>query len=156
MSKIFKNEHYQVWRENKCCICGADDTHKLTKHHIVPSCYIAKIKKSIHGVFLYEFDFCCVCEECHQGLNKGYDKLIHDLILEKYGVKLEETSYRKPNSGLPKPSCLIAAKITTTQDYAEFRNFCLLKFREIVKPKFSVYGSRDERLINMTYPINYI
>jgi hypothetical protein len=147
MGKVFKNKSYQIWEENKCCVCGSTEEENLTIHHIVPSCYIYKINKILHKKVLYEFDFCCVCKECHIKCNKNYDTAILNKVLEKYNIDLANISYRKLHSNLPKPSTLVAEKIKTVNNYLELRNFCFLTFKEIMKPMFSVYGTKNEKMM---------
>ena len=142
---VFKNKPYQKWRENQCCVCG--NTKGLAKHHLVPSCYIGKIFKSnpvIRQAVLYEYDFCCMCHDCHQKFNKNFQDLLHQLIWEKYSIDVKQTSHRQPKSNLPKPSTLVSNQINTAEDYLALRKFCTDKFLEWMQPKYPLLGFIDE------------
>jgi hypothetical protein len=138
---IFQNKPKQVWRENRCCVCGSEN--KLTLHHIVPKCYIGKIYKlhpEIKNQILYEFDFCCLCKICHSKFNKNFQTPIHELLWEKYSVDVTKTSWHKPAAkqrvGLPTPSDAVAVQIITAEDYIKLRQFCIVFFTKTMQPKF--------------------
>lgn len=139
---IFKNKGYQINRENRCCRCGENEN--LTRHHLIPSCFINKIDisikdelKKIH-TFYYEWDYCCLCDDCHQEYETqfGGKLIIHIWVM--YRVDLSKTSYKKNHSGLPKPSDIVAEQIKTAGDYLSLRKLCTDFFLKNMKPKFSI------------------
>jgi hypothetical protein len=148
---VFKNKSYQKWRENRCCVCGG--TEKLAKHHVVPSCYISKIYKQfpvIKSEVLYEYDFCCLCHDCHIKYNKHFQMDFHQKIWDKYGVDISKTSYHKVSleerRSLPSPSSVVAEQIKTSEDYISFRQFCTDLFIQAMKPKHPLLGFYEESL----------
>lgn len=143
MSKIFKNEDYKIKRENRCVVCGCRDDNKLTRHHIIPSCYISKksseliqLLKSKTDKYSFEYDYCCVCKGHHREYEQKYARQLHGEIWKFYNVDLKETSHKQPFKGLPKPSEIVMNQIVTVEDYLNLRDFCIYFFKEKMKPKY--------------------
>src|SRR4030042_857147 len=143
----FKNEGYQVKRESKCCVCGLEDYRKLTKHHIIGSCYCGKLKdeirkklREIHQYY-FEWDYCCLCKKCHTKYELNFSDLLHRLIWEKYKIDLTKTSHRSLKNyrdGKPKPSELVMEQIKNENNYLELREFCIKFFINKMQPKYSL------------------
>lgn len=142
---IFKNNNYQIPRQNRCCVCGKEED--LTRHHIIPTCYINKLFKDVYKDlrevrFYYEWDYCCSCRECHSRYEKEYSKELHEAIRVLFNINLKETSYKQPYKGLPKPSELVMKQIKNKADYLKLRDFCIKFFIEKMEPKYSVLSGR--------------
>lgn len=88
-------KYFTEYIKNQCVICGNGE--KLTKHHVVPSCYKKHFplacKSNDH------FDVLLICIDCHERLEESYDKRKkflhspHRKILEP-----EFTKYKTLNS----------------------------------------------------------
>jgi hypothetical protein len=141
---IFENKWYHIHRENICVVCG--NTEKLTKHHIIPSCYTAKldkdIKKTLKNVH-FEPDYCCTCKKCHKKYEILFSERLHRKIWEKFNVNLLETSYRQPRSNRPKPSEVVMNQIKNFNNYIILREFCTEYFIECMKPKFDIFSGKS-------------
>lgn len=141
-NKIFENSGYQINRENRCCRCGKKKD--LTRHHLIPACFINKINKDIKDelkkdhIYYYEWDYCCLCGECHQKYEIEFGDGLIKHIWVMYRVDLTQTSYKKNHSGLPKPSDIVAEQIRTAEDYLNLRKLCTEFFVNNMKPKFSL------------------
>jgi len=143
----FKNKGYQIKRKNRCCVCGVEDCEELTKHHVIGSCYSNKLRddvrkelREIHWYY-FEWDYCCLCHECHLRYESEFSNLLHELIWDKYEIDLSKTSYRslkKCREGKPKPSELVMEQIQTPVDYLGLREFCIRFFVDKMKPKYSL------------------
>lgn len=143
----FKNEGYQVKRDSRCAVCGSKDCDKLTKHHIIGSCYSGKLRgdirkklRQIHWYY-FEWDYCCLCDDCHLRYEKEFADLLHNLIWDRYNINLQETSYRNLKNhrdGKPTPSDLVMEQIKTPEAYLELRSFCIKFFIEKMQPKYSL------------------
>ena len=140
--KIFENNGYQINRVNRCCVCGSDQD--LSRHHIIPSCFIKALKPEIKEdlkkdhPFYYEWDYSCLCGECHDKYEKNYGNNLQILIWDMYGVDLRKTSYKDPHSTLPKPSEVVMMLVKTKEDFIELRDFCIEYFKEKMSPKFDL------------------
>lgn len=116
----------------------------LTKHHIVPSCYIKylryRIKKKLKEdhCYYYEWDYCCLCHKCHLKYETYFSNELHQLIWSTYDINIKETSYRQPHSGLPKPSEKVMEKIKSKEDYLELRGLCTKFFVDKMEPVYTL------------------
>lgn len=88
-------KYFTEYIKNQCVICGCDS--KLTKHHVVPSCYKKhfpeKCKSNDH------FDVLLICTECHEKIERAYDdrkKLIHKQ--HKGSLEHQYNQYKELNS----------------------------------------------------------
>lgn len=141
-NKIFENSGYQINRENRCCRCGKDNN--LTRHHLIPACFINKLDKGIKDelkkihVFYYEWDYCCLCGDCHKEYEVRFGDGLIRYIWKMYNVNLKYTSYKQNHSNLPKPSKVVSDQIKTAEDYLHLRKLCTEFFVKNMKPKFSL------------------
>lgn len=139
---IFKNENYQINRENRCCKCGSQKG--LTRHHIIPSCFISKLKEEIKvelkkdHPFYYEWDYCCLCDECHKDYEKTFSESLMRFIYLMYNVDLSKTSFKNNHSNLPKPSEVVMGKINSKEDFLKLRELCTDFFIDTMDPKFTL------------------
>lgn len=141
-SVIFEGKGYQINRANRCCVCGKN--YNLSRHHLIPSCYIKSLKQEIKEelkkdhVFYYEWDYSCLCGKCHQRYEINFGDNLHKIIWDKYQVDLKLTSYRNQHSNLPKPSEIVMSKINNKEEFIELRDFCINYFKNNMKPKFDL------------------
>lgn len=143
----FKNKGYQIKRKSICIVCGLQDHNKLTKHHIIGSCYSSKLKSEIKNElrkihwYYFEWDYCCLCKKCHEKYEKDFSDILHQLIWKKYGIDLLETSHQNLKNyyeGKPSPSQLVMSQINTPEDYLELRNFCIKFFIDNMSPIYPI------------------
>jgi len=149
MPKVFENKGYQNNRENICVVCGCTDSQELCKHHIIPECFIRylndkiRIELKARNKYYYDWDFCCVCKKCHRKYEKDYGEVFFFVLLEKYNVDINRTSYRKSKvvrltEKLLKPSETLMLQIRTVEDYLNLRRQCTEYFKNTMKPKYEL------------------
>lgn len=75
--------------DGKCELCGLD-THRLTKHHLVPQ-NVSRTRKHPKSLKNDEGNFLWVCEECHSRIHSEFsNQELRDLYSTKEGLMSSE------------------------------------------------------------------
>lgn len=76
------HEFYLTPRENKCVVCGS--TEKLTRHHVVPSCYWRHIPEQFKCGSSH--DVVATCKDCHFRYEHEFGDPFKFQLADKYNA----------------------------------------------------------------------